>query len=383
MNQPRALEDLVKKEYHHLDSIYFNTAYFGPSPYSAKQKVSRALQKELDPSFYDYNTWMGISERLRCLVADVLKTSPDAITHSTSSSDIINLVARGFKFNPGDQVVALDREYPSNVLPWMLNQQRRGVDFVLLDLKDQVLPTVEWLAKNLPKKTRIFSISMVAFDTGKKIDLLGIGKLMRERDILFCVDATQALGGMPITPQELALIDVLSCSSYKWMLGPYGHAFGYFSERALELIEHTTANWIVSPNSKVVHSLLDYTIETLPGARKYDRGQASNFLTMACLEAGLEFLLESGLDRIAKHNAELRDHFLAHYPKNKFELITPTESMANILALKSRGIDSLTLERELKFRNIDISVRQGNLRLSFHVFNSKEQVEALIQAIDL
>lgn len=379
----RELEDLVRKEYHHLDSVYFNTAYFGPSPYSAKQKVSRALQKELDPSFYDYNTWMGVSERLRVLIADLLKTNPDNITHSTSSSDVINTVARGMRFQPGDKVVSINREYPSNVLPWMLNQERRGVEFELLELGDQVVPTVDWLKKHLPKETRVFDISHVTFDTGKKIDLLGIGKLMQERDILFCVDTTQALGGMPVTPQELAHIDVLTCSSYKWLLGPYGHAFGHFSPKAQELIDHTSANWILSPNSKVVYSLLDYTTETLPGARKYDRGQASNFLTLACLEAGLEFLMQAGLEKIAQHNAALRDVFLSNYPKKKFELITPTEHMGNILALKCKNIDSLTLERELKFRNIDISVRQGNLRLSFHVFNTLEQVESLLQAIDI
>lgn len=379
----RELDDLVKKEYHHLDSIYLNTAYFGPSPYSAKQKVSRALQKELDPSFYDYNTWMGISERLRCLMADLLKTTPDALTHSTSSSDVMNTVARGFKFNPGDIAVAINKDYPSNILPWMLNQKRRGVEFKLLDLGQETLPTADWLKKNLPAKTRVFSISHVTFDTGKKMDLLSIGKLMRERDILFCVDTTQALGGMPLSAQELELIDVLTCSSYKWMLGPYGHAFGHFSPRAQELIDHTSANWILSPNSKVVYSLLDYTTETLPGARKYDRGQASNFLAMACLEAGLEFLIEADLGRIAKHNASLRDHFLANFPRQKFELITPTDAMGNIIALKCKSVDSIILERELKFRNIDISVRQGNLRLSFHVFNSIDQVDALIQAIDI
>jgi cysteine desulfurase / selenocysteine lyase len=377
------LEELVRKEYNHLDSLYFNTAYFGPSPYSAKQKVSRALQKELDPSFYDYNTWMGISERLRCLMADLLKTSSDAITHSTSSSDIMNIVARGFQFKKDDVVVALNKEYPSNVLPWMLASERNEFEFKLLDLGEQLVPDVDWLKKNLPAKTRIFNISHVTFDTGKKIDLLAIGELMKERDILFCVDSTQGLGGMPITAQELALIDVLTCSSYKWMLGPYGHAFGHFSERALELIDHTTANWIVSPNSKVVYSLLDYTTETLPGARKYDRGQASNFLAMACLEASLEFLLQADLERVAQHNAGLRDHFLANYPKTKFELITPMSHMGNIVSMKCKNIDSITLERELKFRNIDISVRQGNLRLSFHVFNTQEQVETLLQAIDI
>jgi len=106
-------------------------------------------------------------------------------------------------------------------------------------------------------------------------------------------------------------------------------------------------------------------------------------LANSCLEAGLELIDEIGLENIAEHNAELRDYFLENYPKNKYHLITPREAMGNILALKARDLDSITLERELKFRNVDISVRQGNLRISFHLFNTQDQVDQLISALDI
>ena len=376
-------QDLIKNEYHHLDTFYFNTAYFGPSPYSAKQKVSRALQKELDPSYHNYNTWMGVSERIRILLAGIVDCNPDHIMHSTSTSDIMNLVANGFPFKKGDVVAAINKDYPSNILPWMLADKHEKCRFELMDLGDEILPTPEWLKKNLPKETKIFNCSWVTFDTGKKIDIQAVGKVLKERDILFCLDVTQGLGGLEITREDLEYIDVMACSTYKWMLGPYGHAFGYFSERAQEIIQHNTANWIVSPKSKVVSQLLDYTVETLPGARKYDRGQASNMLSSSCLEAGLELLSEVSLPKIRMHNASIRDYFLENYPRNKFELLTPLEAKSNILSLKAKGIDSHQLERELKFRNVDVSVRQGNLRLSFHLFNNEEQVNTLLEAIDI
>ncbi len=375
--------ELIKKEFHHLDTIFFNSAYFGPSPYSAKQKVSRALNKELDPSFYNYNTWMGIPERMREMIAVLLECSPDNIMHTTSTSDVVNIIANGFPFKEDDVVCAINHDYPSNVLPWMRAKETRGLNFQLIDLEDEIVPTPEWLAKKLPKNCRIFDMSYVTFDTGKKMDIHGIGKLCQERGIFFIVDATQALGGMNISKEELAVIDVLACSSYKWMLGPYGHAFGYFSDKAINLVEHMAGNWINSPNSKVVYNLLDYTTETLPGARKFDRGQAANMLTNACLEAGLEFLTSVGLDTIQDHNHQLRDYFLDHYPKKKFELITPKDHMANILCLKATSSDAIDLERELKFRNVDVSIRQGNMRLSFHIFNTEDQVNELIRALDI
>ncbi len=377
------IREYINKEYQHLDSIFFNTAYFGPSPYSAKKKIFRAAQKELDPSFYNYNTWTGVPERSRRLMAKLIGCSEDNITHSTSTSDLVSIVANGFDFKEGDIVCAVNGDYPSNVIPWMVASEYSPFDFNLLDLGDEIIPTVDWLEKVLPASTKVFNVSWVTFDTGKKVDILSIGKYLRSRNILFVVDGTQALGGLPITAEELEYVDVLAISSYKWMLGAYGHAFGYFSDKAQKLIARKTGNWIASPNSKVVYNLLNYTTETLPGARKYDRGQTPNLLTLSCVEAGLDFLKKVGLYEIKKHNQDIRDFFLENYPQSKYNLITPKEYMGNILCLSAKNIDPLKLETELKHCNVDVSVRQGNIRLSFHIFNTKEQVETLIRALDI
>lgn len=379
----KALRSLIEKEYAHLKSIYFNSAYFGPSPIRSKATIEAAMQRELDPSFYAYDDWMSISEKLRVKFAALINTSPDNITHSTSSSDVVNIVANGFVFEKGDRVAAIDRDYPSNILPWMLAERHHKFIFDKLDLGSEVVITPEWLDKNLKPQTRIFNTSYVAFDTGKKINLLSIGKYLKSKNIFFVLDATQALGGLEITTEELSYIDVLTVSSYKWMLGPYGHAFAYFSQAAQDQIYHLNANWILSPNSKQVYNLLDYTTETLPGARQYDRGQAANLLCSGCLEGSLSFLLEVGLSNIEKHNTSVRDYFLANYPKAKYNLVTPLEHMANIVCLKAVGGESIALESELKKRNVDVSVRQGNIRLSFHVFNDTKQVDELIKALDM
>ena len=377
-----ATKSLIEKEYSHLKTLYFNSAYFGPSPIRAKETITQAMNRELDPSFYPYEEWMGISEKLRVKFADLLQVSPDTITHSTSSSDVINIIANGFTFDKGDRVAAIDKDYPSNILPWMLAERHGKFNFDKFALGDEVVPNAQWLEKVLKPQTRIFNMSYVTFDTGKKMDLISIGKFLKSKNILFVVDATQALGGMDITPEELSYIDVLTCSSYKWMLGPYGHAFAYFSQKAQDLIYHLNANWILSPNSKQVYNLLDYTTETLPGARQYDRGQAANLLCSGCLEGSLSFLQDVGLKNIKQHNLEIRDYFLANYPKDKFSLVTPLEHMGNIVCIKGKG-DSIALEAEFKKRNIDVSVRQGNVRLSFHIFNTKTQVEELIKGMDI
>ena len=375
--------DLVKREFAHLSSLYFNSAYFGPSPYRTKQRVEQALQKDLDPSFYAYQIWTAIAERLREKIAGLLGCSPDSIFHSTSTSDVVSLVANGMDWKKGDQVCSLNREYPSNVLPWMVAQNHYPFEFCLLDIEPHTVPTREWLEKNIPPHCRVLNISWVAFESGKCCDLEEVGRFCREREICFLVDATQGFGGMAITPKELSFVDVLACSTYKWMLAPYGHAFGYFSEEATRKVRHQSGNWTVSANAQDISGLLDYTDKTLPGARKFERGQPANMLLNAGLESSLDLLTEIGLDNIQEHNRELCAFFLDNFPQKKFELITPRDHMANIICLKTRHqSDSGHLEEQLEKSNICASTREGSLRLSFHLYNDREQVGRLIQVLE-
>lgn len=370
----------IQNEFAHLNSVFLNSAYFGPSPKRSKNLLEKAVAIETDPSFYAYQDWIVIPETIREKIASLLECSPDHIAHSTSTTDIISLVANGFSWEKGDIACAIDKDFPSDVLPWMVAEKHTPMTFKLLELGDQAVPTANWLADHLPPKTKVFNMSFVTFETGKKMDLEAIGKLCRQRDILFVVDATQALGGMRITPEQLKYIDVLACSSYKWMLGPYGHAYGYFSSIAQEKIRRLNATWVNSINREV-NSLLEYTTEHLPGARKYDRGQAPNMLAMACLEGALDLLNELGLENIQKYNHDLRDHFLSIYPRKKYDLITPEGHMANIVCLKSKDLNA-PLAKRLKDNNIDVSEREGKLRLSFHLFNTREQVELLAKTLD-
>ena len=177
-----ATQSLITKEFSELSSIYFNAAYFGPSPLRSKDTILAAMKRELDPSFYAYDDWMSISEKLRVKFARLLNVSADTITHSTSSSDVVNIVANGFIFEKGDHVAAINKDYPSNILPWMLAERHGKFTFDKLDLGSEVVPTPEWLEKNLKPQTRIFNVSYVTFDTGKKIDLLAIGKYLKSKN---------------------------------------------------------------------------------------------------------------------------------------------------------------------------------------------------------
>ncbi|MEZ4871581.1 MAG: aminotransferase class V-fold PLP-dependent enzyme [Bdellovibrionales bacterium] len=225
------------------------------------------------------------------------------------------------------------------------------------------------------------NFSHVRFNTGRCTDIRAIGEVCRERNILFVVDVSQSFGGPPYK-EEIEYCDVIVGATYKWVLGPYGHAFAYWSERALKEIGNIHISWQSVKSGADTNDLLNYSMDTLPGARVFDRGQAPNVVTMSILSKSLELLEEVGLKTIEDHNQKLVNFFIENYPKSMYEFVTPIGEHKNILCLKTTsGIDTLKLEESLSQNGIDISVREGNLRLSFHLFNTKNEVETLLKAL--
>ena len=368
-------QNLIHREFSHLKDPYFDTATFGPSPFQAKKAVEKALDGELDP-FLVPPDWMEIPTRLRQSIATLLNCSPEHIAHLPSTVDLISLVANGHPWRPGDTVCALKGDYPSNVLPWMSFAPHHSFEFELLSLPSL---TLEHLKKALPSSCRVLTVSWVAFDTGQRLDLASLGQFCKERDIFFIVDATQGFGGMAIPQEDLSLIDVLACSTYKWLLGPYGGAFGYFSSRAIEKIRRQNASWLVSPTLETLDDLLRYTPKAPKGAKRFDRGQSPNMLASAGLQVSLDLLNTIGLETIEDDNASLCSYFLENLPKS-FKVTTPQER-GNIICLQP-PCDLSLLKEMFEKEKVKVSIREGNLRVSFHFFNTRKQVDRLLEILD-
>jgi selenocysteine lyase/cysteine desulfurase len=285
----------------------------------------------------------------------------------------VSTAAFGIGLKSGDHIALVEGEYPSDALSWMLAAERAGaiVDFYPAN---RAADPESWV-KDFHPRTRVCNVSHVSFQTGTMLDIKSLGIALAERDILFVVDATQSFGGMPIDPSALALIDVMPCSTYKWMLAPYGQALCYWSEKAVARIAHMQAGWLTMPQSP--HNLTAYTKEVRPGARKFDRGQTPNVLTGRGLAASVGLLSELGLVNIYQHNQRLVSHFVENYSRQQYQLVTKG-SGSNILCLKANGMASAELQARLRQAGIDVSVREGNVRISFHLYNRMDEVDALL-----
>lgn len=368
---------MIQTEFEHLNQeIYLDTAAYGAAAKRSQVALLETMKQEMNPYYLDYAEWSQIPQKSSEQIGQLLGTKSENISHHTSVGEINSLVALGFPFEPGDVVVGFKNEYPSDVLPWMLNADFRNYQLEMLDRN--LLNKPEELEAALPKQTRILSLSLTSFNSGDEVDLTKLKQILDKKNIFLVVDASQTFGGRPLRKQELECCDVISCVTYKWLLGAYGHAFAYWSDRALNLIERRMANWMVSPRSQHAGSLCDYSLEVLPGARKFDRGQAPNMLTMSVLSSALEFIKELGLDTIEEINGSLKEHFLQGLEGSSFKPVLSADRMFQIFSLKSTEVDSAQMAKELLKNKIKVSVREGNLRVGIHFYNTPEQLDKLL-----
>ena len=354
-----------------LKSTYLNTAYMGPMPLGAKAKVEQAVREALDPAFSNFEERLQVVERVRAKFAKLLGVSPQNIALGGSVSEMVGHVANGLELHQGDNVVLMQGDYPSMVLPWMVMAELKGFQIHFCTPEEFTRP------ESLPinDRTRFVGCSHVMFNSGAILPINHLGRHCRNKGVLFMADTSQSLGAVEVDTSD---VDILVGVAYKWLLGPYGTAYGYFNATALKEVRRTQAAWLVSANMKSTESLLDYTTEVVPGARRFDRGQSPTYLLNAALEGALDVILEKGLHHITAHNVALAHHFVEGLPKN-FKRASST--VTPIVCFKDPARDSATLKRQLAQKNIDVSLREGFLRASFHLFNTRAQVDDLLAAL--
>jgi selenocysteine lyase/cysteine desulfurase len=166
-----------------------------------------------------HGRWTKRVEEVRGLLGKLLNCDPLDVAFIKNTSEGVGIVAEGFPWNAGENVVSTEDEYPANVYPWM-NLARRGVELRRVPSRNGRI-LLDDLANAIDSKTRILSISWVEYASGFRCDLDAIGALCRKRDILLFVDAIQGLGVFPLDLRRTP-IDFLAADGHKWLLGPEG-----------------------------------------------------------------------------------------------------------------------------------------------------------------
>jgi cysteine desulfurase/selenocysteine lyase len=337
--------------------------------YSAEATRYGALRYH---DFYDEEI-----ERVRALSAKLIGATRREIAFVKNTTEGLGIVANGIDWQPGDEIITCDLEYPSNVYPWW-SLRDRGVETILLTGREGRLP-LELVDQALRSpRARMLAISSVEFGSGVQNDLTALGALCQERGVLFCVDAIQSLGCFPIDVDAMG-IDFLAADGHKWLLSVEGCGIFYCAASALEIVRPRIIGWRSVTNNEDYDT---YHTELQPSAGRFEEG-TPNTPGIFALGAAIDLLLELGVPAIGNRVLGLTDRVVAGLRDRGAEVRSPRgrDECSGIVSFTMPGRDPAETLRRLEAAGICAALRRGGVRVSPHFYNSETEIDQMVDAL--
>ena len=355
---------------------FLNHANVAPLSQRARDRVQQWADDVATNGDVHMEAWFQEIELVRRSAAWLLGADPKEIAFLKSTSDGIALVAEGFPWRPGDNLVLPEGEYPANVYPW-LHLEEKGVRVKTVPCRDTRV-AIEDVAAAIDAATRLLSVSFVQFATGFRSDLTALGNLCQARQIDFCVDAIQGLGVFPIDVRAMH-IDYLSANSHKWLISPQGASIFYINQAKLDKIRPNSVGWksVADPHS---YSRLDYRLKD--DASRFESG---SFIvpSIVGLGASLSLLEEVGISRISTLVKAVTDYLIERLQAIGGQIVSSRlrEEWSGIVSFILPGQDPTLVVQRCQERNVIISSRAGRLRVSPHFYNNYEDIDKLLEVL--
>jgi cysteine desulfurase/selenocysteine lyase len=355
---------------------YFDHAAVAPLSGRARQALLEWADDTSANGVVSWSSWQRRVEETRRRAAILLHADPLDVAFVKNTSEGVGIVAEGFPWQVGDNVVTAQDEYPANVYPW-LNLADRGVEVRRIPNRDGRI-LVDDLRNASDGHTRLVSLSFVEFATGFRNDLDAVGSLCRERGILFFVDAIQGLGVLPLDVSR-SPVDFLAADGHKWLLGPEGAGLLWVRREVVDRLHPVGVGW----NSVVhAHDFDRIELRLKPHAGRWESGSL-NVGGIVALGASLGLLLEIGVERLASRVLELTEHLCAGMRRIGLEVYSSRRAAeaSGIVSLVVPGGDVRGLVRRLREAGVVVNQRAGRLRVSPHAYNTEEELDRLVELL--
>src|SRR5271165_5737007 len=349
--------------------IYLNHAAVAPlcKPAAQAMKLLAADCSRFGSLHYDW--WLQAYEGLRVAAAKLIGADRSEIALVKNTSEGIATVAMGLDWRPGDRIVGFQEEFPANVYPWKLLEEK-GVQVTWLSVNDPLD-----LIDEACRGARLLAISFVQFLTGYRAPVQAIGEICRRNRCIYIVDAIQGLGAFPLDVKACG-IHALAADGHKWLLGPEGCGILYINQALQDRVSPVEFGWTN------VAGYNDYASRDMALRQDAGRYECGTLNTIGCfgLRASIELLLEVGLGKIAPVVQNLGDRIAEGVLNKGYELLgtrTP-ETGAGIVSFRKPGIDATEIVRKLSAARISAAPRAGWVRTSPHFYIPPSDIDRLI-----
>jgi len=356
--------------------VYFNHAALGPLSTRAYDAMENFVRDQRDFGALHWKEWYAEYAHLRASAAKLIGAEASEIAILKNTSEGLSFVAEGFRWKAGDNVVTTDLEFPSNSTPWR-KLDRRGVEVRVVQSHDGAF-NIDDVERCIDDRTRIVTVSAVAFHNGFAADLDAIGELCAARDILFCVDAIQAVGVLPIDVKR-SKIAFLAADGHKWMCASEGAAVFYVAAEHRDKLEVLEYGWT---NIERKGKFIDCPIDLLPDARRFEAGSL-NSSGIYGLRAAIDLLLEIGIADISEETTRIAALLADRLDDVGFRVASPRPIRSGIVGAIPPPGDTTLLKwhRLLEENGVVCAPREGMLRFSPHFYNTESEVDRIIDVL--
>jgi selenocysteine lyase/cysteine desulfurase len=355
---------------------YFDHAGVAPLPQPTARVLEEFVRDNAANGVVNWNRWRSTVETVRDLGARLIgaDTEEIAVVHNTTEG--IGLVAEGFPWQPGDNVVTLSSEFPSNLYPW-LNLKTRGVETRTVTVVNERVDLSAVDAACTPR-TRVLAVSWVGYMTGWRNDLAALAEIAKRRRAFFFVDAIQGLGVFPLDVRSLA-IDGLAADGHKWLLGPEGAALFYLRKEWLDRLRPIGVGW-----NSVRHSgdFTNTALDMKADASRYEGGSHC-LIAIAGLAESLKLLTEIGTAELSRRMLEVNDALCERLLRAGWTVAScrDSERRSGIVAFDVPGRDPQQIKKDCRARGVIVNCRAGRLRASPHVYCNEDDRDRLIEIL--
>ncbi|WP_044044128.1 aminotransferase class V-fold PLP-dependent enzyme [Caballeronia insecticola] len=355
--------------------LYLDSAHQTPLAMSVRDALASFLTEGFETAG-PKPVWLRRVEETRVSVARFFNAAPSEIAFTKNTSEGLNIAANAVPLEAGDNVVLIEGDHPNNAYAW-LNLKRNGVEVRFAPLPDDEIATATTFEPYIDARTKVVSLSHVTFHAGQVHDLMGIGKLCKERGIYLVVDAMQSVGVIPLDVKALN-ISVLAAGTHKGLLVPQGLGVLYIADGLDELqpaylamssMANPPADYVARPDDMAVRK----------DALRFEFGNV-NLPDVHALSAAIDLIQSVGVAAIQKHVLALGDLLLEGLDALGVSVVGPRErGWRNHIYVLQLPVE--TWADYFARNDVRVSPERGGIRVSLAMFNTVDDIERLIGVI--
>jgi cysteine desulfurase/selenocysteine lyase len=358
--------DEIRREFPALEHwTYLNTATYGQMPRCAAEAIGSHIARRDELACSDFLDWFDDADRLRASIGRLVNCTADDIAFAGSASQALAVLLNGIDWRDGDEIVALEGEFPNNLYaPALVGSVR--------------FAATSWdrFHETVTDRTRLVLMSTANYSTGFRPPIEAVADFLRERGILFYVDGTQSTGALRFDVARIRPA-MFAVHGYKWLLCPTGAAFFYVDPALRSKLPPNVVGWRSDRGWRNVNALNQGAPELPDAAARYEGGMIP-FALLCAMEASVDLLLEIGPERVERRVLELAAAVEKGAEQLGGVIANPG---SHIIAVRFPNADAGALAAALKRDRIVVSARHGHVRISAHFYNNEQDIERLISGL--